>query len=69
MRTNLKVFRVKQKLNQKEMAEKIGVSRQVYSYIERGKRNGSTDFWQALQKVFAIPDAEMWQLQKLDESE
>lgn len=64
MRTNLKVFRVKQHLSQEEMAEKIGFSRGAYTAIEAGKRDGRQSFWVALQKAFDIPDSEMWSLRK-----
>ena len=69
MRTNLKVFRVAHKLTQAEMAERLGVSRATYVYIERGARSGTIDVWSTLQRVFNVPDAEMFSLQKLDEGE
>ena len=69
MRTELKKFRVGQHLNQADMAKKIGVSRVTYAFVENGKRSGNADFWGTLQKVFNVPDEEMWQLQKLDERE
>ena len=49
------------------MAEKIGVSRATYAFVENGKRSGNADFWNNLQKAFDVPDSDMWQLQKLDE--
>ena len=64
MRTNLKVFRVKQHLSQEEMAEKIGFSRGAYTAIESGKRDGRQSFWMALQKAFDISDEQMWALKK-----
>lgn len=67
MRTNLKVLRVKHNLSQWEMADKIGVCRSTYSAIENGGRNGKQAFWQALQKAFNIPDADIWQLTKNEE--
>ena len=66
MRTNLKVFRVKQNLTQDEIAEKIGYTRSSYSTIETGERNGRDAFWNALQQTFNIPDDEMWALKKND---
>lgn len=66
MRINLKLFRVKNKLTQAEMADKIGVSRQVYANVENGKNGGSTDFWGNLQRAFNIADEEMYSLMKLD---
>lgn len=64
MRTNLKVFRVKQKMTQDEMAEQIGYTRAAYSSIEKGKRNGRDAFWRDLQKAFNLDDTEMWSLMK-----
>lgn len=66
MRIGLKLLRVKHKLTQAEIAAKIGVSRQVYANIEKGKNGGSTEFWGNLQRVFNIPDEEMYSLMKLD---
>lgn len=66
MRTNLKLFRVKHHLTQEAMAAKIGCTRVTYAAIEGGTRNGRDYFWVALQKAFAIPDADMWELKKKD---
>lgn len=62
MRTDLKVLRVKNHLTQKELATKVGVSYATYNLIEQGKRKGSIEFWQGVQKAFNLTDAEMWQL-------
>ena len=67
MRTNLKVFRVKLKLSQEEMAKKIGCTRATYAAIENGTRNGRHVFWKKLQAAFDIPENEMWELMKIDE--
>lgn len=64
MRTNLKVFRIRQQLTQDEIADKIGCPRSTYSAIESGQRTGRPAFWQDLQKAFYIPDAEIWGLMK-----
>ena len=69
MRTNLKVFRTAHKLRQTDIALDLGVSRATYSFIERGIRNGTTDFWNKLQRTYNVPDEEMWALQKLDKQE
>lgn len=64
-RTNLKVFRVKQKLSQAGMAEKIGCNRGTYAAIEKGSRNGRVGgFWNDLQKAF--PSADIGELMKVD---
>lgn len=62
MRTELKIFRIKQNLSQQEMADKIGCKRSTYSAIEKGIRDGKQDFWLALQKAFVIPDGDIWGL-------
>lgn len=62
MRTELKILRIKHRLTQAELAEKVGVSYATYNLIEQGKRKGSTEFWAKLQQIFNITDAEMWQL-------
>lgn len=64
MRTNLKILRIKEHLNQAEMAEKIGCSRACYAGVESGAREGREKFWRDLQKAFDIPDTEMWTLKK-----
>ncbi len=45
MRNKLIKLRHKHKLTQAGLAEKLGVSKQVYINIERGRRNGDFDFW------------------------
>ena len=69
MRTELKLFRVKRNLRQDDMAEKCGVSRVTYSFIENGKRGGSAKFWSKLQNVFSVPDEQMYGLMKIEERE
>lgn len=66
MRTNLKVLRVSRRMNQAELAELIGVSRATYSNVERGKRNGSIEFWSTLKNTFDIADSDMWRLMRKD---
>lgn len=66
VRTNLKVLRVSRRMNQAELAELIGVSRATYSNVERGKRNGSIEFWSTLKNTFDIADSDMWRLMRKD---
>ena len=66
MRTNLKIYRIKQHLSQSEMAEKIGCNRATYAAIESGARNGKQSVWIAFQKAFNLPDTEMWMLMRND---
>ena len=66
-RHNLFMFRCNMRLTQAEMAAKLGVSRATYSFIERGHRSGTADFWAKFKRVFNIPDSEMYSLMKLEE--
>ena len=68
-RHNLYMFRCDRKLTQDEMATRLGVSRATYSFIERGIRGGTNEFWSKLQREFDVPDSEMWKLQKVQEKE
>lgn len=63
MRIELKVFRVKHNLTQKEMADKTGVSVSNYNLIENGARRGSQTFWLSLQKEFNLDGGTVWELQ------
>ncbi len=63
-RINLKLFRVKQKLSQQEMAERLKVGRSTYIDIENGKRDGSIRFFNQLQDEFQLTDDEVWNLTK-----
>lgn len=67
MRTNLKVFRVKQNLTQGELAEKLGYTRACLSAIEQGKREGRAAFWNALQKAFSLDYEALQELRRNDE--
>ena len=67
-RTNLRIFRVKNKLSQEQMAKRIGVTRATYSAIEKGTRNGKQTFWVKFQKAFSIPDNDLWGYIKTDEN-
>lgn len=64
MRMNLKLFRVSQNLSQREMAEKVGVSRANYCSVENGKSNPYTTFWDSLQAVFNLSDSKKGELMK-----
>lgn len=65
IRTNLKLFRVKNNLTQEEIAEKIGCIRATYSAIENGKRTGRNNFWDDLQVAFALTAAEIEELKRI----
>lgn len=66
MRTNLKLFRVKQKLSQEQIADKIGCIRATYSAIENAKRNGRQVFWDDLQKAFGLSFEAVEELKQID---
>lgn len=65
-RHNLYMLRCKHMLTQAEFAAKIGVSCRGYQNVEWGKRDGTADFWAAIQRVFDVPDTEMYSLMKLE---
>ena len=67
MRNGLYMFRHSKRLSQSEIAKKIGCSRQTYSSIETGTRNGTVKFWNKLKTAFNIPDTELGGLMKVDE--
>lgn len=48
------------------MAEKLEVCKATYNFVETGKRQGNTEFWQNLQKAFDVPDEEMFKLMKCE---
>ncbi len=66
MRTQLKVFRVLQKLSQSQMAAKLGYERAYYGHIERGLQKGSAEFWKRLQAAFGLADVVIEELKKND---
>ena len=61
-RHKLAYFRSKQGLNQMEMAEKMGISPQYYSYLETGKYNPSFKLLLKFQNVFGLSNCEAWEL-------
>lgn len=63
MRTELKVLRVRNGLTQPQMAEKLGVSKSTYNFIENGKRRGSQEFWLKLQSEFNLDGERVWKIQ------
>ena len=60
MNIALKVKRVEKGLTQKEVSKQLGIVNTGYSLIETGKRSGKLEIWLAIQKLFEIPDEEMW---------
>lgn len=62
-RHELKMLRVKNRLTQQQLADKLGVSVSTYNLIEAGKRRGSQKFWEQLQREFNLEGGEVWELQ------
>lgn len=58
----LKLKRIEQGMTQKDIAEKLQISIPAYSLIESGKRKGSLEFWENVQKVLNIDNNEMWEV-------
>lgn len=61
-RYNLKMYRMKQNLTQKEMATKLGISKSNYVSIELGLTDPSFKFLQRFSEVFNYSD--VWDLFK-----
>lgn len=66
MRNGLYMFRHGMRLSQSEMAEKIGCTRQTYSAIESGTRDGAARFWRNLKAAFNVADVDIGALMKND---
>lgn len=64
-RYNLKFFRQKKNLTQKEMAEKLGISKTYYVQIEQGTADPSFKICERIGEVFNYDD--VWELLKKGE--
>lgn len=67
MRTRLKLFRVKHKLTQEQIAEKIGYGRMTYAAVENGKRNPSKNFCVEFGRAFGLSLSKVSELMLVDE--
>lgn len=56
---NLKKGRLKAKLTQKELAEKLGVHVNYYARIERGEENPSLETLKKLTKILKIKSSDI----------
>ena len=63
MRTKLKVLRIKHGWSQKDFAERLGLTAAAYSFIETGKRFGSSKTWKKIKEIYNLKDKEMWDIQ------
>lgn len=61
-RIALKVLRARFSLTQDDIAQKLGISRQMYSRIEKGQSDGTIQFWGKIQRIFGLTGEEMWHL-------
>lgn len=61
-RLALKVMRTRYRYTQDDMAQKLGISRQMYSRIEKGQSDGTIQFWGKIQRIFELTGEEMWHL-------
>jgi transcriptional regulator with XRE-family HTH domain len=66
MRTKLKIFRISRRLNQRQMAARLGYARAYYGHVERGFQDGSAAFWERLQSAFRLTDDEVQELKTID---
>ena len=55
----IKILMIERDLEQQELAEMLGVSRQYMGRIIAGTSNGSYKFWETFKKVLGIPDTDI----------
>lgn len=65
----LKDFRAKRGLNQYEMGQIVGVSRQTISQIERGDYSPSVTLALKIAKVFEVPVEQIFEYQEEEETQ
>jgi putative transcriptional regulator len=56
---SVSAYRLIQKLSQAELAEKVGVTRQMIDAVERGKATPSLRTIEALAKAFGVAPSEL----------
>lgn len=52
-------FRIDRDLSQKNVAEKMSVSKETISRIERGTQDGSVEFWKRFKNEFNLSNEEL----------
>ena len=62
--TNIKEYREKQKMTQKELAEKVGVRRETIVHLEKNKYNPSLELALEIASIFEVTVEEMFKLKK-----
>jgi putative transcriptional regulator len=63
MRTNIRKLREIRNMSQKELGERVGVSRQTINYIELGKTSPKITVALRIAKVFNIPVEQIFELE------
>ena len=58
-RKQILILMIERDLEQKDLAELLGVTPQYISYIIRGTSNGSYKFWETFKEKLNIPDTEI----------
>lgn len=64
MRDTLKFKRLLKGLTQKDVAEKIGVSVQFYSMLEKGQRGATDRVWAAIKDTVGLTDIQLARIKK-----
>lgn len=59
---NLRYLRISQNWTQEHLAERLGVSVNFVSFVERGIKSPSFDRLEQIAKVFRIPVAQLFEL-------
>ncbi|WP_077618445.1 helix-turn-helix transcriptional regulator [Bacillus sinesaloumensis] len=64
LKTRLKEFRVKHDMNQKTLADLVGVRRETIGHLERGAYSPSLKLAWDIAKVFKVPIEEIFQYEE-----
>lgn len=60
----LYMLRINRRWTQEDAAQRLGIPLATYQLIEQGKQAGKASAWAKIQKVYNIPDADMWEIIK-----
>lgn len=63
---NVALFNLRKQrdMSSTRLGNAVGFTRQYVARVESGKSDGKKEFWLGVQKVFDIPDEDMWKIYK-----
>ena len=65
MRTNLVFARIEKQINQRELGEKIGLTKQAISLLEHGRMDTKPTTWDAICHALGVPLSEQHKLREV----